>query len=101
MNRSEEYERLTDEIIGEAVLTLLKSHGPISTQALIVTLGNMKANAGDSKRQEAIQSVMTEVTAMAARKRQRARRPDSHAGRRGNVLELFGSRQSDSTKKMH
>lgn len=46
MNRSEEYERLTDEIIGEAVLTLLKSHGPISTRGTDRDAGKYEGQRG-------------------------------------------------------
>ncbi|CBG88303.1 hypothetical protein [Citrobacter rodentium] len=100
MNRSE-IEQLTDEIIGEAVLTLLKSHGPINTQALIVALGNMEANEGDSQRREAIKGVIAEVNNMSSRRGKKAQKADSNAEQRGNVLQLFGNRQPDSAKKMH
>jgi hypothetical protein len=48
MNRSE-IERLSDEIIGEAVLSLLKGRGPISKRALIAALGNMAATESDPR----------------------------------------------------
>lgn len=100
MNRSE-IEQLTDEIIGEAVLTLLKSHGPINTHALIVALGNMEANEGNSQRREAIRSVIGEVSNMASRQGKKTQTSDSNAEHRGNVLQLFGHRQPDRAKKMH
>lgn len=101
MNRSE-IEQLTDEIIGEAVLTLLKNHSPINTQALIITLGNMAANEGDSKRREAIRSVIAEVNMMVSRRRKDARVSDSDAENKpGNVLQLFGAGKPNSAKKMH
>lgn len=100
MNRSE-IEQLTDEIIGEAVLTLLKNHSPISSQALIITLGNMEANESDSKRCEAIRSVIAEVNMMISRRRKDARVSDSNAENKpGNVLQLFGSRGPNSAKRL-
>lgn len=100
MNRSE-IEQLTDEIIGEAVLSLLKSHGPVNTQALIVALGNMEANEGDARRREAIKGVIKEINNLISQRSKAARKPDSDAEQRGNVLQLFGNRQPNGAKKMH
>lgn len=46
MNRND-YDPLTDLLIGEAVLSLLKNKGPISKQALIGKLQAMRAGEQD------------------------------------------------------
>ncbi|WP_252515524.1 hypothetical protein [Candidatus Pantoea bituminis] len=60
MYRSDE-EKLTDVVIGEAVLTLLKSDSPVSSTALIAQLEVMAAAAEDAKMVRAIKSAVTEV----------------------------------------
>lgn len=70
MYRSED-EKLTDVMIGEAVLTLLKSDKPISSNALIQQLEFMAANADDHAKVAIIHKAITEVRngMVAARKR--------------------------------
>ncbi|MTH46039.1 hypothetical protein [Intestinirhabdus alba] len=103
MNRSE-IERLSDEIIGEAVLSLLKGRGPISKRALIAALGNMAATESDPGRREVIKHVIAEINQGLARGN-KASGPqhgrDNEKERKDNVLQLFGERRSQSAKKMH
>ncbi|MBA8870029.1 hypothetical protein [Pantoea agglomerans] len=70
MYRSED-EKLTDVMIGEAVLTLLKSDKPVSSNALIAQLELMAADADDDVRVSVIRKAITEVRngMVAARKR--------------------------------
>ena len=70
MYRSED-EKLTDVMIGEAVLTLLKSDKPVSSNALIAQLELMAADADDSVKVSVIRKAITEVRngMVAARKR--------------------------------
>lgn len=70
MYRSED-EKLTDVMIGEAVLTLLKSDKPVSSNALIAQLELMAANADDDTKVSVIRNAITEVRngMVAARKR--------------------------------
>ncbi|AVV39433.1 hypothetical protein [Pantoea vagans] len=70
MYRSED-EKLTDVMIGEAVLTLLKSDKPVSSNALIAQLELMAANADDDSKVSVIRKAITEVRngMVAARKR--------------------------------
>lgn len=49
MNKSES-ENLNDELIGEAVLFLLKSKGPITTQSLLTALRAMESSERDPLR---------------------------------------------------
>lgn len=70
MYRSED-EKLTDVMIGEAVLTLLKSDKPVSSDALITQLELMAAEADDDVKVSVIRKAITEVRngMVAARKR--------------------------------
>ncbi|WP_337010943.1 hypothetical protein [Pantoea sp. AS142] len=70
MYRSED-EKLTDVIIGEAVLTLLKSDKSVSSNALIEQLELMAADADDNAKVAIIRKAITEVRngMIAARKR--------------------------------
>lgn len=70
MYRSDD-EKLTDVMIGEAVLTLLKSDKPVSSDALITQLELMAAEADDDSKVSVIRKAITEVRngMVAARKR--------------------------------
>lgn len=70
MYRSED-EKLTDVMIGEAVLTLLKSDKSVSSNALIEQLELMVADADDNEKVTVIRKAITEVRngMVAARKR--------------------------------
>jgi len=70
MYRSED-EKLTDVMIGEAVLILLKSDKPVSSNALIAQLELMAANADEDTKVSVIRKAITEVRngMAAARKR--------------------------------
>lgn len=71
MYRSED-EKLTDVMIGEAVLTLLKSDKPVSSNALIAQLEVMAAAANDdAAKVSTIRKAIIEVRngMVAARKR--------------------------------
>lgn len=98
MNRSET-EQLTDEIIGEAVLSLLREKGPINFKALIARLRAMEASESDGQRRKAITSVIAEISntmLSGQRKNIRENKEWSH----DNVRSLFGdSQQSDASKK--
>jgi hypothetical protein len=60
MYRSDE-ERLTDIIMGDAILQLLKKSGPLSTRALLDKLRVMASNERDTPRKEALTRAMAEV----------------------------------------
>ncbi|ONG04939.1 hypothetical protein BXT92_23830 [Klebsiella pneumoniae] len=59
MNNSET-EEITDEIIGEAVLALLKTNRPITTPTLLVRLRLMQATEPDRQRRKIIAAVIEE-----------------------------------------
>jgi len=96
MNRSDE-EKLTDIMMGEAVLTLIRADGVISNAALIHQLQLMAKAEIDAVKRRACQRAIHEV---------RASQPDTqnrmtHEIRdRDNVVHLFTSDgPADGTKK--
>ncbi|MEX5412228.1 hypothetical protein GV764_06150 [Atlantibacter hermannii] len=105
MNRSE-IEQLTDEIIGEAVLFLLKESLPINIQALIRKLRVMKDEEPDAQRRKLISQVIAEVsnTVVATRRKPI---PDVNAldrdarKSRDNVYQLFEDNQQPGNSKKH
>ena len=68
MYRSTE-EKLTDKLIGEAVVSLLKSKNPISTDRLIAQLQFMAVNADNINRKSACERVINEIRHNLAEKR--------------------------------
>lgn len=62
MNSSEN-EQLTDVLIGEAVLFLLRGKSPVTTRALIARLHAMLAQETDVRRRKALNSVIVEISA--------------------------------------
>jgi hypothetical protein len=97
MYRSDE-EKLTDVVIGEAVLTLLKSDSPVSSTALIAQLEVMAAAAEDAKMARAIKGAVTEVRKgmAAASKRSKLDFPD-----RENITHRFNSEGPPEGSKKH
>ena len=71
MNNSET-EEITDEIIGEAVLALLKTNRPITTPTLLVRLRLMQATGADRPRRKIIAAVIEEICAKLALQRKHA-----------------------------
>ena len=69
---SSETEEITDEIIGEAVLALLKTNRPITTPTLLVRLRLMQATEPDRQRRKIIAAVIEEICAKLARQRKQA-----------------------------
>ncbi len=60
MYRSDE-ERLTDILMGDAVLQLLQSRSPVTSRALLEKLNAMAAIEPDVQRQKALRRAMAEV----------------------------------------
>ncbi|USB39753.1 hypothetical protein KU660_17180 [Klebsiella africana] len=69
---SSETEEITDEIIGEAVLALLKTNRPITTPTLLVRLRLMQATESDRQRRKIIAAVLEEICAKLAQQRKQA-----------------------------
>lgn len=58
---SSDADRLIDQLIGEAVLSLLRERGPVTTEGLIQRLRNMKAHEKDPQRRETLARVIAEI----------------------------------------
>lgn len=101
MNHND-YDPLTDVLIGEAVLSLLKSKGPISKQALIGKLQAMQAGEQDKKRRNAIGRIIDEISNMVARRGNNKTVGTSGAKHKWDKPNsLLGSPQQPGTNKIH
>ncbi|SNY70258.1 hypothetical protein [Enterobacter sp. CC120223-11] len=60
MNRND-IEQLTDELIGEAVISLLKRKAPVSSMALLTELRTMQAVERDPRRRGAFPQVVAYI----------------------------------------
>lgn len=101
MNRND-YDPLTDLLIGEAVLSLLKNKGPISKQALIGKLQAMQSGEQDKKRRNAIGRIIDEISNMVARRGKN--NTVGTSGAKHNWDEpnsLLDSPQQPGTNKIH
>ena len=107
MNRSH-VDKMVDELIGEAVLSLLKENGPINTHALVQRLRSMRIHEKDPERQEAISAVIAEISDSTdgAFKHYKAvqhsvPREGARTMNNDNVVPLFGNGKPADPKKIH
>lgn len=99
---SSEIDQLTDELIGVAVLSLLKDNSPISTQALVARLRAMESHEPDSHRRKMLGRIITEIgnnTLGTMRPGAEADGIEWNEDRRDNIYPLFGNKQPGSSKK--
>ncbi len=97
MYRSNE-ERLTDKLIGEAVISLLKSKSPISTDRLIAQLQFMAVSADNINRKSACERIINEIRHDLTDKRARI----SYEVRDvDNVRHFFNAEGPSDDKKKH
>ena len=94
---NKEHQKIIDELIGEAALTLLQRSGPVNTQGLIDELHKMHAQASDGNQQTLINAAIAEVrnSVSAGRKR----RDDQLE--RDNVHQLFSSTETPGSSRKH
>ncbi|TDN56614.1 hypothetical protein [Scandinavium goeteborgense] len=102
MTRSEnkqQTDQITDQLIGEAVLSLLKRKGPVSTLALLAELRNMLAVESDPRRRETLPIIIAEVEATTLRNE----RPEklSTGTHKENANTLLGNKQPQGKNKIH
>ena len=97
MYRSNE-ERLTDKLIGEAVISLLKSKNPISTDRLIAQLQFMAASADSINRKTACEQIINEIRHDLADKRARITYEVRDVD---NVRHFFNAEGPSDDKKRH
>ncbi|XWJ92687.1 hypothetical protein ACRARH_11155 [Phytobacter ursingii] len=94
--KSSDNQQLTDELIGEALLFLLKENGPINTPALIARLKYMESNEQDSQRRALLVCLIDEISSnkIASSRVQNGNEQDENIRDAGdNVYPLFGNRQ--------
>ncbi len=97
MKRSET-EQLTDELIGEAVLSLLVDNSPINKQSLITRLRSIEATEPDRQRRDILANIIMEISNNAERNKT-TREPSPWGG--DNVHQLFGANQQSGKRKNH
>ena len=104
---SSDADRLIDQLIGEAALSLLKERGPVTTEGLVQRLRNMQACETDPQRRETLARVIAEISSgtVAFKGRStaqgRIQREGSLKNNRDNVVPLFGNGKPSDPKKMH
>ena len=99
---SGEIEHLTDVLIGEAVLSLLKNKGPINTQALVNKLQSMRVGETDKKRRDTIGHIIDEINNMVALRGKKKFLGTSGAKNYwDDPNALLGSSSQSGTGKMH
>lgn len=103
MNRSD-HERLTDELIGEATLSLLKENGPISMKLLLQRLQQMLSAEQDGQRRNVLSQIILEISSDG--KSRSPRKPkseqqdwDTDGRNNSNVYPLFGNSPQANSKK--
>jgi len=99
---SSDIEQLTDELIGVAVLSLLKDNSPISTRALVTRLRSMEANEPDTQRRKLLGQVIAEISNnnLASLRREAGSKRNEWDEEGGdNVYQLFGKQRPDNTQK--
>jgi len=106
MKRSD-VDKLIDELIGEAVLSLLKENGPINTHALVQRLRSMKAHEKDPERRDAIGNVIAEINSGDGGFKhyravtERTELEGSQRVKSNNVVPLFSTGKPVDPKKIH
>ncbi|EKS6885940.1 hypothetical protein QCH21_000899 [Enterobacter bugandensis] len=106
MNRSDA-DKLTDQLIGEAVLSLLREHGPVTTEALVQRLRQMKTHEKNPRRRETLAKAIADIgsKSLGLKRRRTAQGRMSREGplndNRGNVVSLFGKGKPSDPKKIH
>ncbi|MEH0885545.1 hypothetical protein [Enterobacter sp. UNJFSC 003] len=100
-------DKLIDQLIGEAALSLLKERGPVTTDSVVQRLRNMKAHEKDPQRRETLAVVIAEIgsndTAFTRRSTAQGRTiregPLKHD--KDNVVPLLGNGKPSDPKKIH
>ena len=92
--------QLTDELIGEAVLLLLKRKAPVNSMALLSQLRAMQETEIDARRRTAFQQVIARLETLMANKGTSSEERESHKQTDlGNMLS--GIRRQEGKGKIH
>lgn len=100
-------EQIIDELIGEAVLSLLHEKGPINTEALLQRLQVMQANEMDITRRELITRVIAAMGDNNLALLHHQHTPENHQwssankDNEENVLPLFFDEKDSKTGRKH
>ncbi|OON41383.1 hypothetical protein BTJ39_05325 [Izhakiella australiensis] len=98
MNRSDD-DKLIDKLIGEAVMTLLESEGPVNSRALTDELRRMAAQEQNLMRRESILRATREVKqSIDAYRHQTAR---DAAGQQNGPRSVFDHHSAGSGSRKH
>ncbi|MDV0596395.1 MULTISPECIES: hypothetical protein [unclassified Enterobacter] len=104
---SSDADRLIDQLIGEAVLSLLKERGPVTTEGLLQRLRVMEVHEQDPWRRETLAVLIAEISSNSnafIRRRTaqgRTNREGSLNENRNNVVQLFGNGKPSDPQKIH
>lgn len=105
--KSSNADKLIDTLIGEAVLSLLKERGPVTTEGLLQRLRIMKEHEKDPRRRETLARVIADIgsknSAFIRRRTAQGRpiREGSLKDNRDNVVPLFGDGKPSNPRKIH
>jgi hypothetical protein len=107
MNRSKK-EKLIDQVIGEAVLSILYDNGPISTRSLIERLQTMEATEQEEARRYVISDVIVDIRHNRLGISRRMMVPaqkewdrESRIQPENNIYPLFDDRTTPGSSKKH
>ncbi len=104
---SSDAERLIDQLIGDAVLSLLKEWEPLTIDRLIQRLRDMKAHEHNPQRRETLAKAIAEIgeNIIAFRRGRTAQgrtlREGSLRDNKDNVVPLLGNGKPSDPKKIH
>lgn len=99
MDRSD-IEQLTDELIGQAVLMLLKRKAAVNSMALVTQLRVMQENEMDARRREAFPLIIAYIEAVMADKAKSVS-TSRNSGHMDTVRSLSGTTLKPGKGKIH
>jgi hypothetical protein len=99
MNRRD-IEQLTDELIGEAVLLLLKRKAPVTSMALLSQLRAMQEAEIDARRRGAFPLIIAYIEALTADSKERQSETERN-DQKDRVQALSGYGQQPGKGKIH
>lgn len=92
MNRSD-IEQLTNELIGQAVLMLLKRKVAVNSMALLTQLRDMQDIEGDARRRDAFPLIIAYIEAVMSEKT-----PSKHQSKKSDQTEIIRMLSGENLK---
>lgn len=99
MNRSD-IEKLTDELIGQAVLLLLKRKAPVNSMALLTELRSLLAIETDARRRDAFTTAISDIEAVVMVKA-KDQKQQIKPGQTETVRSFSGESRNPGKGKVH